>query len=210
MKALKDLYIFPFNGNAIEAVDCIDNKQYNFKGFIDDDPEKQKQSFYGFKVFNRSVLEKLSHSKVLVVPGNPTNFHIRAKIISGLGLQEKQYPTVVHKTARVSRFATIGYNCLIMAGVVITSKAVIGNHVCILPNTVIHHDTQVGDYTLIGSNVTVAGNTVIGRNCYLGSCSSVINNIHVGGGSILGIGTNLIRSVPVHSKIVGNPGRSIL
>ena len=67
-----------------------------------------------------------------------------------------------------------------MAGVVITSNAVIGDHVCILPNTVIHHDVVVGAWSLIGSGVTIAGGVVIGENCYVGSGSSIIHGVKLG------------------------------
>jgi hypothetical protein len=38
--AVKKLIIFPFNGNGIEALDCIQENTFEFIGFIDDSPEK--------------------------------------------------------------------------------------------------------------------------------------------------------------------------
>jgi hypothetical protein len=34
------LLVFPYNGNALEALDCVGDS-YRFIGFVDDTPEKQ-------------------------------------------------------------------------------------------------------------------------------------------------------------------------
>jgi len=203
------LLIFPFNGNAIEALDCIDANVYDVDGFIDDDVTKQGQHHFGFHVYDRTILDKNYNSKILAVPGSPLTYLNRSKIIASLNVQRERFTTIIHPSAKISKQAKIGFNCLIMAGTVVTSNAIIGNHVCILPNSVIHHDSIIGNYTLIGSNVTIAGDTIIGDNCYLGSGSSIINNINVGNNSLIGMGTNVIKNIPKNSKVVGNPGRLI-
>lgn len=205
---MEKLLIFPYNGNGIEALGCVSD-QYEIIGFIDDDLSKQGKSTYGFEIYNRDILTKYKEAKILAVPGNPLNFQDRSRIIRGLEIPLERFATIISSKASISRYAAIGRNVLIMAGVVLTSNAVISDHVCILPNSVIHHDTFIGEWTLVGSNVTIAGYTSIGKNCYIGSCSSIINNVYVGDNSMLGIGTNLIKNLPENSKAVGNPARLI-
>lgn len=202
------LFIFPFNGNGLEAIDCI-KEQYEFMGFIDDTPEKKGLHALGFTVFGREVLQHFPKAKLIAVPGSPSSYKVRDHIIAELNTDYSRFITLIHPSACVSRYAKIGYNTLIMAGVVITANAEIGNHVCILPNTVIHHDSSVGDYALVGSNVTIAGNTRVGKYCYIGSGSQIINGIEVGENSLIGLGSNVIRTVPYGSKIAGNPAKSI-
>jgi sugar O-acyltransferase (sialic acid O-acetyltransferase NeuD family) len=205
---VQKLFIFPFNGNGIEALDCVKD-QFEFIGFIDDTPEKQGVHKLGFEVFDRSILLKYREAKLLAVPGSPTSFTSRVKTITEFNSDNSRYINLIHPTASVSPFAMIGHNTVIMAGVVITANSIIGNHVCILPNTVIHHDSNVGDYTLIGSNVTIAGNTTLGRNCYVGSGTNVINGITLGENTLVGIGTNVIKSFAAQARVVGNPARQI-
>ena len=76
----EQLLIFPFNGNGIEALDCIGNG-YDFVGFVDDTPEKQGKHTSGFEVFSRSAFSKFPEAKVLAVPGSPTSFRIRKTIM---------------------------------------------------------------------------------------------------------------------------------
>jgi sugar O-acyltransferase (sialic acid O-acetyltransferase NeuD family) len=205
---MEQLFIFPFNGNGLEALLCIQN-QYDFLGFIDDTPEKINKTEYGYMIFDRKILKDYPKAKLVALPGSPKSFHLRKSIISNFNIDSKRFTNLIHPNATVSPFSKIGYNVVIMAGVVITANSVIGNHVCILPNTVIHHDSNVGDYSLLGSNVTIAGYVNIGENCYIGSGVSVINGVEIGSNSLIGIGTNVIRNINSNSKVVGNPGRNI-
>jgi sugar O-acyltransferase (sialic acid O-acetyltransferase NeuD family) len=201
----KKLVLFPYNGNAIEALDCLNMSEYDFLGFIDDDANKSSP---GYEILGREILQ---HKEIflLAVPGSPQSFLSRKEIISSLVHNQDQFITLIHPTAKIGRGVTIGKNCLIMAGVVLTSNVIIGDHVCILPNSVIHHDSQVQDYSLIGSSVVVAGGTLIGKNCYIGSGSTIINGIRIGDTSLVGIGSNVLKDVDSGSKMVGNPARNL-
>ena len=202
----KPLLIFPYNGNGIEALDCLGDA-YQFIGFIDDTPEKQGFDRRGHPVLSRAAFSEWPDASVLGVPGSPTSYLSRRQIIEELGVSEERFATLVHPKASVSPRAVIGYNVLIMAGAVITSNAVIGNHVCVLPNTVIHHDAEVGAWSLIGANVTIAGHTRVGESCYIGSGSSIMNGLQIGEGVLVGLGSNVIRDVPARSRVAGNPAR---
>lgn len=202
------LLIFPCNGNAIEALDCL-GSAHRLIGFIDDTPEKQGRDVHGFPVLGREALGRHPDARLLAVPGSPTSYRGRREVIEGLGVPPDRFARVIHPAASISPLASIGRNVLIMAGVVITSNAVIGDHVCILPNTVIHHDVVVGAWSLIGSNVSVAGGTEIGENCYIGSGSRIINGVRIGERVLVGLGSNVIRSVAADARVVGNPAREL-
>jgi sugar O-acyltransferase (sialic acid O-acetyltransferase NeuD family) len=208
MKEAKPLLIFPYNGNAIEALDCI-GSAYRFIGFVDDTLEKQGIDPNGYSVFGRDAFAQFSDAYILAVPGSPRSYRARKEIIQGLCLADERFASVIHPAARVSPLATIGSNVLIMAGVVITSNACIGSHSCILPNTVIHHDVAIGNWSLIGSNVTIAGNTVVEENCYIGSGTSLMNGIRVRSGALVGLGSNVINSVAANTTVIGNPAREL-
>jgi len=203
----KKLIIFPFNGNGIEALDCINFEDFDLVGFVDDDPQKKSEQY---DIYTREILLKYKEFYVLAVPGSAESYRKRKEIITSLGLKDfGRYITAIHPNASIGRNVKIGANCLIMAGVVITSNAQIKNHVCVLPNTVIHHDSVVNDYTLIGSNVVVAGGTTIGESCYIGSGTNIINGISIGDLSLVGLGSNILKNVKSDAKMVGNPARDL-
>jgi sugar O-acyltransferase (sialic acid O-acetyltransferase NeuD family) len=208
LSGAQPLLIFPSNGNGLEALDCL-GEAYRCVGFVDDTPEKQQAGAHGHPVFGRAALAERADALVLAVPGGPTSYQSRRRIIDGLGLRDERFARVIHPTARISPLAIIGRNVLVMAGVVVTSNSVIGDHVVILPNTVIHHDVVVRPWSLIGSNVTIAGSSCVGENCYVGSGSSVMNGVSLGDGALIGLGSNVVRSVPAGARVAGNPAREI-
>lgn len=200
------LLLFPCNGNAIEALDCL-GAEWSCVGFVDDSAEKQGRDVYGIPVHDRTAFERWPLARVLAVPGSPDSFAQRRRAIDSLALPRERFATVVHPAARISPRATIGHNTLVMAGTVVTSGAVVGSHCCILPNTVVHHDASVGDWTLVGANVTVAGGVRIGINCYIGSGSSIRNGLRVGDFALVGMGANVISDVEGAVRVAGNPAR---
>ncbi|MDO9049322.1 MAG: acetyltransferase [Methylobacter sp.] len=204
--AKSPLLVLGFGGNAIDAIDTIENS-YEIIGFIDDNPERQKLSFEGIPVYTRQVLEKYKDVKVITLIGSEANFRNRKKIINDFKVPDSRFATIIHPTAVVSRLAKIGHDVIVFAGVIVTANAVIGNHVFILPNSIVHHDVNISDYTMIGANVTIAGHVKVGESCYLGSASSIKNGINIGDRSMIGMAANVVCPVPSNSTMIGNPAK---
>lgn len=200
------LLIFPCNGNAIEALDCL-GAEWTCVGFVDDATQKQGGAVYGIPVHDRTAFERWPLARVLAVPGSPDSFAHRRRAIESLALPRERFATVVHPSAQISPRARIGFNTLVMAGAVVTSGADVGSHCCILPNTVVHHDASIGDWTLVGASVTVAGGVRIGSNCYIGSASSIRNGVRIGDFALVGMGANVVADVDEDSRVAGNPAR---
>jgi sugar O-acyltransferase (sialic acid O-acetyltransferase NeuD family) len=200
--------VFPYNGNAREALDCL-GPRHAFIGFIDDDPVRHADGSRGHRVMGREALAAFPDAGVLAVPGNARNYRDRIRLIASLGLAPGRFPSIVHPGAFVSRDATIGSGVLIMAGVVVTSNARIGNHVCLLPNTVVHHDVIIGDYTLVGAGVGISGGVCIDDNAYIGSGARIIEGARIGRRALVGLGAVVIDSVGDDQCVVGNPARPI-
>lgn len=200
------LIIFPFNGNGLEALDCV-SEHFEVIGFIDDNEEKQGLLPTGIPVTGRSLIERYSEAKVLAVPGSPDTFLNRSSHILSLSIDPSRFARVIHPNATVSSSVRLGYNVLIMAGVVLTSNSIIGNHVCILPCSVVHHDSSIGDFSMLGGGVVVAGNVTVGENTYIGAGAKLRNNIAIGPQCLVGMGSNVLKSFEERTLIYGNPAQ---
>lgn len=208
---MKDVILFPFGGNAREAVIAIlalnsVTPTWNILGFIDDNPDLHGKECCGFKVIGgRNNLSDFQSAKILAVPGNPGNFLMRREIISRLGVDRDRFIAVIDPSCRIATDSDIGFNTLIMGNVTISCSVVIGDHCVILPNTVISHDSEIEDYSLVGSNVSISGSCKIGSNCYIGSGSRIKENVKIGSRSLIGMGSCVIKDVLNSVTVVGNP-----
>lgn len=205
----EDLLIFPYSGTGIETLDCLGDK-FNCVGFISDDKEKIGTFYHQYEIFDRSVIQKNQNTKIIAVHGSATSFTKRKEIIASLNISIKQFCSVIHPSATVSKYAKIGNNVLIMAHVSIGPNVNIEDNVIILPNTTIHHDSLVKQNSIICGSVLIAGNVTIQDNCYIGAKTSIISNCLVGTKTIVGMGSNVIRNVAPNSKVVGNPTRDLI
>lgn len=210
---MKPLVLFPFNGNAREAVQVIDainrtRQSWDLRGFLDDDPAKRGSTLGGYPVLGpfEDILAWPDCS-LLAVPGRPDALPVRRKLLHDIvqQLPPARLATCIHPSAAVGTDCCVGYNVLIMNNVVLTASVRVGNNVIILPNSVIAHDCEIGDNVIIGSNVSVSGGVTVGANCYIGTGAKIIQEVTIGEGSIIGIGSVAIRDVPAKSIYVGNP-----
>jgi sugar O-acyltransferase (sialic acid O-acetyltransferase NeuD family) len=203
---MTDIVVIGFSGNALDAFDAI-TAQFTIRAFLDDNPTLSETAFQGIPILPISRLADFPEAFVICLIGSERSFAQRGAIIGSLGLPTERFATVIAPTATISSLATLGRGCLVMAGAVVTSNARIANHVMILPQSVIHHDVVIADHCIIGSHAIVAGSARMGDSCYIGSGSSIKNGLTIGSGSLIGMAANVIRSVPKHATMVGNPAR---
>ena len=206
------LLLFPFGGNAREALLSVLalHADWDILGFIDDNSAHHGKECCGFKVLGgRELLPTFPDAFVLAVPGSPTNYHRRSQVISGLGLDDSRFATILHPSVGRSLDATIGCNTIIMSNVVISCGVTIGSHCVVLPNTVISHDSTVGDYCCVGSNVSISGTVHIGSSCYIGSGTKIREDVSIGAGSLIGLGSNVLADIPAGVIAVGSPAKVI-
>jgi len=209
----KKLILFPFGGNAREAVVVIEainriQREWDVAGFIDDNKSLKGKGCCGVQVLGgRDVLRKYKEAFILAVPGNPGNYLKRQQLIGGLQWDSAKFARIIHPGVAVGSDSKIGYNTLIMSQVTITTGVRVGNHCIILPNTTISHDAVVGDYSCIGSQVAISGSVIVGENCYIGSGTTVRDGTTIGGNALVGMGSNVVKNVGKGLTVAGNPAQ---
>lgn len=209
----KKLLLFPFGGNAREALLSIFainsiRPEWDIVGFADDDRSVHGKDCCGIKVLGgRELLSEYDGAYVLAVPGSPKGYLNRKTIIDGLCLDQSRFATIIHPSVVRAPDAQIGCNTLLMSNVVVSCGSRIGNHCIVLPNTVLAHESSIGDYGCVGSNVSVSGAVTIGSECYIGSGVKIRENIRIGERTLIGLGSNVISDIEPESLAVGNPTR---
>jgi len=117
------------------------------------------------------------------------------------------FHTLVHPTAHVSPFATIGAGSFVGACCVIAPGAVLGEHVFVNRGALIGHDTAIGAYSRIQSGCNLGGMSRIGRGVTLGIGSTLIEQLVIGDNVVVGAGSTVLDDVPENVLVVGTPAR---
>jgi carbonic anhydrase/acetyltransferase-like protein (isoleucine patch superfamily) len=124
-----------------------------------------------------------------------------------LGARPRIHPdAVIAPTAVLSGDVTVGADCQVLHGAVITSEGgpiVLGSNVIVMENALIRgssvHEVLIGDHTLVGPMASVSGAS-IGEEVFLATGTRVFNGARIGKGSEVRI------NAVVHLRSVLPPG----
>ncbi|CAM4240634.1 acetyltransferase [Gillisia hiemivivida] len=116
---------------------------------------------------------------------------------------------IIHKSAIISPNAIVEKGTVIMPNASVNSATSIGEHCIINTASTIDHDCVLGNYVHISPNAAIAGNVIINEGTHVGIGAVVIPGIKIGNWVTIGAGAVIIRDVPDHAVVVGNPGKII-
>lgn len=135
---------------------------------------------------------------------------LRGKIIQNLFRATGKKPILLQdKKASVSSKSTLGRGTLLGNGCIVNACAKIGEGVICNTQSVIEHECEIGDYAHIAPGAVLCGNVKVGARTFIGAKSVVKQGVSIGEDVIVGAGTVVIKDIPSHSKIVGNPQKFI-
>lgn len=133
--------------------------------------------------------------------------------------------TRVWAFAHILAGAVVGRNCNVCDGVFIEAGATIGDGVTVKNQVMIFEGVTIEDDVFIGPGVIFTNDlnprafikkhgdqlvqTRICQGATLGAGSVVVCGTTIGKYSLIGAGSVVVRDVPAHGFVVGNPGRLI-
>jgi sugar O-acyltransferase (sialic acid O-acetyltransferase NeuD family) len=186
-------------------------KEYEFIGFIDDDPSRVRQ-INGSPVFTlEHIVQTFPNVRVIVAVGNA---NVRERLVKKVLIAGLAFESFIHPSVIRSSSIDIGIGSTVCAGCILTTNIVIGQHVAVLFHATVGHDDIIGDYSTVGPGACLTGSVIIGKRVFIGAGAVIINGtatdpIIIGDDSAIGAGSCVIRSLPPKSQVFGNPARPI-
>jgi sugar O-acyltransferase (sialic acid O-acetyltransferase NeuD family) len=201
-----------FARETLELVRAVNRRapEWQVLGLLDDDPRLLGRRVHDVEVIGPSEAVH-DHPDALVTacvasPQNPTG---RLALVERLGLPAERYATLVHPTATVPEWGSIGPGSVVHAGTVFTADVTLGAHAVVMPLVVLTHDDHVGDGVTFGAGARVAGQVTVEDGAYVGSGALIREHVVVGAGSVVGMGAVVTQPVPAGEIWAGVPARRL-
>lgn len=115
--------------------------------------------------------------------------------------------TIVHPSAIISRYASIGNGSVVCAGAVINADVLAGAASIINTGATIDHDCTLGDAVHVCPGAHLSGNVDVGSKTWIGVGSAIRQGVKIGADVMVGAGSVVVKSVPDGATVFGNPAR---
>jgi sugar O-acyltransferase (sialic acid O-acetyltransferase NeuD family) len=199
--------------HAKSVVEAIRSSgRFEVAAIVDDDPAKAGAELFGVRVVSPEGLEQLRANGVthaFAGVGGIDDSSGRRGIFERLVTAGFELPAIIHASAVVSPWATLGRGVQVFAAAVVNAGAVIGDGAIVNTGGIVEHDCRVGAHAHVAPGVCLAGLATVGEGAHVGIGAVVIEGVRIGPRALVGAGAVVIRDVPEGARVAGVPARPL-
>jgi sugar O-acyltransferase (sialic acid O-acetyltransferase NeuD family) len=191
-----------------DAVSCL--ADYEFAGFVDDDPSRVGAAFFGYTILGtRSDLRRLYEGGIdWAVPAVGDN-EVRVCLLHALQEAGFNIAVIVHRSAVLAASVQLGLGTFVAAGATINPACKIGQGCIINTGATVDHDCQIDDGVHIAPGVNLCGYVHVGELTLVGVGASVLPGVRIGRRCRVGGGAAVTENVADGMTVVGVPARAV-
>jgi sugar O-acyltransferase (sialic acid O-acetyltransferase NeuD family) len=201
---MKKLAILGASGHGKVVADLALTCGWSAVSFFDDAwPDIVRNGAWDVVGDSGSLIKNISdYAGVIVAIGECT---IRLAKQTQLAQENGRLVTIIHPTASISPYATIGAGVVIMAGVVISVDTSIGDASIINSGAIVEHDCVLGNAVHIAPGAVLSGNVTVGDRSWIGVGAIARQGARIGAGVTVGAGAVVLDQVRDGLTVVGCP-----
>lgn len=200
------LAILGASGHGKVLADIAELTGWDKVVFFDDAwPETQRNGAWEVVGNTQKLLATLSdYNGVIVAIGNNSIRQSKFRQLKDAGAK---IISLIHPSATVSRYSTIGPGSVVMAGAVINPFCTIGSGAIINTCSSVDHDCTLGDMVHICPGAKLAGGITVGDRAWVGIGSSVRQLISIGSDTLVGAGSVVVKDILENTTVMGVPAK---
>ncbi len=202
-------------GHATVVADALLEAGTNVLGFTDSDASLHGMLRLGLSILGTDdVLSQHSMDTVRLANGlgfvsGTGRASVRARVQQRLEAAGWTFVGVLHPRAVVSRHATLGAGCQVLAGAIVQAGARVGANTIVNTAAIVEHDAIVGDWCHLAPRATLCGQTRVGAGSLVGAGAVLRQSITIGVDTLVGAGAVVLRDSPGHETLCGVPARPL-
>ncbi|MGA1557307.1 MAG: NeuD/PglB/VioB family sugar acetyltransferase [Ilumatobacteraceae bacterium] len=127
----------------------------------------------------------------------------------GVPVDSAVFPSLVHPSASVSRFATVGAGTVVLQGAVVGSAAAVGAFCIVNTRASLDHDGVLEDFASLAPGVTLGGTVRVGRRSAIGIGAVAKQGVTIGADTVVGANSYLDRDLGDCLVAYGTPARAV-
>jgi sugar O-acyltransferase (sialic acid O-acetyltransferase NeuD family) len=204
---MRSMIIWGAGGHAKVVADAARLGGWQIVGFLDDiQPDRAGAPYEGSLILGgRDSLDDAAEDVELGF--GIGDCRARLTCLDWARQRGRSLPVVAHPQAVVAKSAALGAGVFLAAGAIVNPAAVLGDGVLVNTGATVDHDCRLDDGVHLAPGVNLAGNVTVGARTLVGLGTVVLPGISIGADCIVGAGSVVVRDVPDHSTVYGNPAR---
>lgn len=205
---MKKLAILGASGHGKVVADLAELLGYDCFFYDDAWPNKSQLSHWPIIGDTDGLTSKVhEYDGVIIAIGHNETRCTKQKALSVVGAH---FPVLVHPSAVISQYASLGSGTVAFAGVVVNADAKVKQGVILNTNCTVDHDCTIGSFSHISPGANLAGGVSVGSNAWLGIGAVVKQLVTVGSDAVVGMGAVVTKDVPAGATVVGNPAKPLI
>ena len=185
----RKLIIFGAGGHAVSVANVALSANYEITGFID--ANKTGSTLLGYPVASSCELfgDPLDHVFAIAVGDN----YLRNKYFEVVSKKypEILFPSLIHSTAVVSNFSSIGSGSVLMPFSLVGPNTAIQKFCIINSNATIDHDGSMGSFSSLAPGAILGGSVSIGERSAISIGAVIKHGTSIGVDTVLGANSYL-------------------
>jgi len=207
---VRPIILIGAGGHCASCIEAIESTgEWEITGLVDKQ-ERIGARLLGYEVMgNDSGLSELAQrfGAALITVGQIESSTLRRRLFLAARSSGFELPVITASTARVSRYANIGYGTIVLHHAFVNAGAQVGENCILNTGTIIEHDAVVGGNCHVSTGAIVNGDCIIGDGSFIGSGAVLRNGICLVAGCVVGAGAVVTKDLHEAGIYVGCPAR---